>query len=149
MRHLTTLETQARLYLVAILQKLDRLILLGLVIVLINCDRKLDFLDHDDFLGLPCCTFALVFFVQKLTVILDLADRRHGIGRNLHQIEGPLAGNPQGLKWGHHAELRAGFVDHANFAGTDTIIGTDERFLRAFVVERWNRLPPWPVLGQR
>ena len=48
--HLASAETETRLDLVAALQELYGLVLLGLVVVLVDGDGELDFLDDDDLL---------------------------------------------------------------------------------------------------
>jgi hypothetical protein len=45
--------------------------------VLVHRDRKLDFLDDDDFLLLAGSAVTLVFLVKIFAVILDTADRRN------------------------------------------------------------------------
>ncbi len=77
MGHLATLEAQRSLDLVAFLQEAHSLVLLGLVVVLVHRDRKLDFLDDDDFLLLAGSAVTLVFLVKIFAVILDTADRRN------------------------------------------------------------------------
>lgn len=96
--HLAAAKTQAGFYLVAFGKEAKSMILLGLVVVLVESDRELHFLDDDHFLLLTRSVFALIFFVEEAAVILDAADRRNGIGRDLHQIESPLAGDLQRLK---------------------------------------------------
>ena len=80
MGHLAATETQRRLDLVAVMEKADRLVLLGLVVVLVHRDRELDFLDDDDLLLFARRPLALVFFVEEFAVILNAANRRHGVG---------------------------------------------------------------------
>jgi len=77
--HLAPTETQARLYFVAFGEKADRLILFGLVIVLVDGHRELDFLDGDDFLALARGALALFLFVEKTAIILNPANGRDGI----------------------------------------------------------------------
>ena len=50
MSHLAATEAQAGFHLVATEQEFDGLILLGLVVVFVDGDGELDFLDDDDFL---------------------------------------------------------------------------------------------------
>jgi hypothetical protein len=94
MRHLAALEAQAGLDLVAVAEEADSLVLLGLVVVLVDGDRELDLLDDNDLLLLARCAVALVLLVEVLTVVLDLADGRNGVGRDLDQVERLLAGTP-------------------------------------------------------
>ena len=64
--HLTAAKTQGRLHLVAVVEKPDGLIFLGLVVMLVDGDRELDFLDGDDLLLFARSPFALIFFVQDI-----------------------------------------------------------------------------------
>ena len=81
MRHLAAAEAQACLHLVPFREEAYRLILFGLVVVLVDGDGELHFLDDDDLLLFAGSALALVLFVQELAVVLDLADGRTGIGR--------------------------------------------------------------------
>src|ERR1700728_2202552 len=66
MCHLPAFKTQRGLYLVAFSQEPNRLVLLGLVVMLIDSHRKLHFLDHDDFLLLARGAIAFVLFIKEL-----------------------------------------------------------------------------------
>ncbi len=140
-RHLPPLEAQRRLHLVAFPQKADRLVLLGLVVVLIHGDGELPLFDNDDLLFFACGAVALILFVQKLAVVLDLADRRNGIRRDLDQIQRPLTGHLQRLKRCHDPQLFAVFVDNADLPRTDSFVGADKG-LCGTLINRWNRSPP-------
>ena len=67
-------------------EELDGLILLGLVVVLVDGDGELDFLDDDDFLLFLGSAFALFFLVEETAVVLDAADRGNRVWRYLHQV---------------------------------------------------------------
>ena len=136
MRHLAAFETEAGLYLVALGEEADGLVLLGLVVMLVDGDGELDFLNGDDLLLLAGGAVALVLLVEKLSVILDLANGRDSIGRDFDEVERALARNLQGIKWGHNAKLFTVFVDDADFASANAVIGADEGLLRAFVERR-------------
>jgi hypothetical protein len=126
MRHLAAFETQRRFDLVAFAEEAHCLVLFGLIIMLIDGDRKLDFLHNDDFLLLARSAVALVLLVQELSVVLDTADGRDGIGRNFYQVKAALTGDFQCLKWLQNTELVAFVVNDANFTGADLIVDTDE-----------------------
>ena len=127
MRHLAAAEAKARLHFVAFAQEADCLILLRLVVVFVNRNGELDFLDDDDLLLFARGTLALFFLVEITAVILDAADRRNRIGRNLNQIQSTLAGDLQRLKRGQDAELFAVFIDDTDFAGANPVVNTDKR----------------------
>ena len=131
--HLAAAEAEAGLHLVALVEEADGLILLGLVVVLVHRDRELDFLDDDDLLLFARRPLALVFFVEEFAVILNAANRRHGVGRNLHQIETALAGNLEGFKRWKNAELFSIFVNYANFTRAYPIVDADELFRRTLI----------------
>ena len=133
MGHLAAAEAQRRLDLVAVVQKADGLVLLGLVVVLVHCDGELDFLDDDDLLLFARRPLALVFFVEEFAVILNAANRWDGVGRNLHQIQTALAGDLEGFKRWKNAELFAIFVNYANFTRAYPIVDADKLFRRTFI----------------
>ena len=126
MSHLPAFEAQRCLYLVAFAKEAHSLIFLGLIIMLIDCDRKLHFFHDDDFLLLACSAVALVFFVQELSIVLDTADWRDGIGRNFYQVKATLTGDLQCLERLQNAQLISFVVDDANFTGTDLVVDADK-----------------------
>src|SRR6202034_2949850 len=99
------------------------------------------FLDGDDLLLLARSALALVLLVQELAIILNAADRRHCIRRNLNQIQRPLAGHLQGIERRHDAELLAILVNDADLAGANSFVSADKTFCGAFI-DRGNKLPP-------
>ena len=131
--HLASAETQARLHLVAFGQKADRLILLGLVIVLVDRHRELDFLDGDHFLALARGAFALFLLIEKAAIILNPANGRDGIGRNFNQVKAAFAGDSECLEGLKDAKLFAVFVDDADFARTNSVVDANEGLCRSFI----------------
>src|SRR5258708_31834368 len=146
MSHLPALEAQRGFHLVALAKKADSLVLLRLVVVLVDRDRELDLFDGDDLLLLARRPFALVLLIQILAVVLNLADRRNGVGRDLNQVERALPGHLQCFKRCHDAKLLAVFIDYADLAGADTFIGADKR-LRGTFINWWNKSPPQRVFS--
>ena len=98
---------------------------LNVVIVLVDLRPELDFLDLDDVLVPLRFAGALLLLVLVLPVIHDPADRRHGRGRDLHEVEPLLPGNRQGLRRGHDAELLARVVDDADFTNADAFVDAE------------------------
>jgi len=143
-RHLAAFEPQGGLNLVAFSKKPNGLVLLRLVVVLIYRYRELYLFDDDDLLLLTRGAVALVLFVKELPVVLNLADRRNGVGGDLYQIERALAGHLESVKGCHDAELFAIFVDDANLAGADAFVGADKRLGGTFI-NRWNKSPPQQI----
>ena len=78
-RHLPSAEAKAGLDFVAALQKLDSLILLGLIVMLVNGDGELDLLDDDHLLFFARGAFGLFLLVEEAAVVLDSADGWDGI----------------------------------------------------------------------
>lgn len=143
--HLAALETERCLDLVAIAEKADGLILLGLVVVFVYRDRELNLFDDDDLLLLAGGAVALVFLIEELAVVLNFADGGNGVGGYLYEIQRAFAGHLKGFERSHDAKLFAVLVDDANFAGADTFIGADERLGGTFI-NWWNRSPPQRAL---
>ena len=77
--HLASAEAEAGLDLVSALQKLDCLIFLGHVVVVIDGDGELHFLDDDDLLLFARGAFGLFLFVEEAAVVLDAADGWGGV----------------------------------------------------------------------
>ena len=96
-------------------------------IMRVNARAELDFLNRGCVLMLLGFLFLLGEFVAELAEIHDATDGRHGIGRNLHQINASLSGKQQRIVQGHHAELLSVKADDPDFAGTDFPVDPDER----------------------
>jgi hypothetical protein len=133
MRHLAAFETQRRLDLIAFAQEANRLVLLGLVIMLVDGHGKLNFLDHDHFLLLARRAVALVLLVKELPVILNAADGRLGRGRNFDQVQATLAGYLQSFKGRQNAELFTVFVNDADFTRANSVVNADKRLGRTLI----------------
>ena len=91
-RHLAAAEEDRRLHLVAVLEEALDVLLLELVVVLVDLRPELDFLDLDHLLVLLRLARPLLLLVLILAVVHDPADRRHGGGRDLHEVEALLLG---------------------------------------------------------
>jgi len=99
-----------------------------------GCRPKLHFLELRAAAALALLMSLFVLLIKKLAVVGDLANRRIGGGRNLHQVESTFAGHANRFEGLHHTELAAYFVNHANFARAD-----------AFVNARAVALPEIPI----
>jgi hypothetical protein len=131
--HLTAAETKARFYLVSLGEESDSLVLLGLVIVLVDGYRELNFLEGDDLLLFARCAFALFLLVEITAIILNSANRWDGSGRNLNQVEAPLTRDAERLKGLKDSKLLAIFVDDADFARANSIVDANEGLCRTFI----------------
>jgi hypothetical protein len=63
-----------------------------------------------------------LIFVQELAVVRDLADGGLGRGRDLDEIEAPLAGHLNGLARGQDAEGVFLLVDDPDLLGSDHLV---------------------------
>jgi len=125
-RHFAATEEDRGLYLVALLQKAQHVVLLELVVVLVDVDAELYFLDVDDLLVLLGRALLLLFFVKILAVILNTADRRVRGSRDFYQVKSSFTSNSERLKRLHDSKLGSVFVDHTDFAGANALIGADK-----------------------
>src|SRR5271168_2012722 len=108
--------------LVAVREKRDDAVLPNLVIVLGGGGPELHFLDVAAAVVLALLVVPLVFFVAELAEVHDLADRRHGCRRNLHQIQPRFPGLLHGLERLHDPELPAICVNPPDFTFPDAFI---------------------------
>jgi len=131
--HLTALEAQGGLYFVAFTEEANRLVFLGLVIMLIHGHGEFHFLDHDDFLLLARRAIALVLLVEELAVILNAADGWLGGGRNFYQVEATLAGYFKSFEGRQNSELFTVFVDDADFTRANSVVDADKRLGRTLI----------------
>lgn len=133
MRHFTAAKEDRGFYLVALFEEAQHVVLFELVIVLVHVDAELYFLDVDDFLVLLGRALLLLFFIKKLAVILNAADGRVSGSRDLYQVKSSFTGNFERLKGLHDAKLRSVFVDHADFAGANTLISANKALVDTFL----------------
>jgi hypothetical protein len=91
--------------------------------VVVDHRPELDLLDLDDLLLFA--GFGLLFLLLEpvLAVIQKLADRWHGVGRNLDQVEIGLGGLGERVCDGDGSEVRTVLVDQVNLANADVFIG--------------------------
>src|SRR3954451_17426294 len=133
MRHLASPEEDGGLYLVALFQEAQHVVLFELVIVLVDVDAELHFLEGDHLLVLLRGPLLLFFFVEELAVILNAADRRIRGSRDLYQVKTTLAGNFEGFKGLHYTKLSTVLIYHTDFAGANTLIGANSTAAKTFV----------------
>jgi hypothetical protein len=131
--HLTAAEAQASLDLVALGEEANRLILLGLVVVIVHGDGELALLDRDHLLLLLGGAITLFLLVEEAPIVLNAADRGNRVGRDLNQIQAAFTGNPQRLKRRKNSKLFAVFVDDADFARTNFLVDADKGLGRTFI----------------
>ena len=131
--HLASTEEDRGLYLVALVQEAQHVILLELVIMFIDVDAELHFLDGDDLLVLLGRALLLLFLVEKLAIVLNAANRRVGGSGNLYQVKATFTGDFERFKRLHDAELGTVLVDNADFAGANALISADKTLVDTFL----------------
>ena len=105
MGHLASAKAQRNFDLVAFFEELDQLAELDLVVALVGARAELDLLDLDLLLLELGLVRLLLLTVAEFAVIHELADRRLGKRRNLHQIDLSLFRQPQRLGDRHDSKL--------------------------------------------
>ena len=128
-RHFAAAEEDGCLHLVAIFEEANHVIFFGLVVVIVDVDAELHFLDDDPCLFLLGLAVLLFLLVEKLAVIHNAADRRLRRRRNLNQVEPFLFCELERLEGWNDAELLAQIIDYTNFASPDALIGANEAFI--------------------
>ena len=89
------------------------------VVVIVSAGAKLHFLDRDRYLLLLRFVGLLLRFVLKLSEVNDPANRRLGIGSDLHEIKPLLPGGAHRIAHVHDAQLlsflpNCAYLGHAN-----------------------------------
>ena len=107
---------------IAGLQKAQRVVDLGIKIVLVDVQGELYLLELDDALILFRFFFALLLIEPVFAVIHDLAHRRRRLRRDLDEIKVSLRGDPERFGTGHDAQLFAAVGDHADLAIPDLFV---------------------------
>ena len=120
--HLSAAETDGNLAAVTFSQELLSIALLDIEVIHINAGRHTDFLDLHHTLVLTGFLLALGLLEAELAVVHDLADRGHGIGRDLDQVQVLLLGDAQSFQRGHNAQLFTGLRDQSNLLVADFFI---------------------------
>src|SRR5690606_13055994 len=121
-RVLAPAEEDCRLDLVTLSQEAFDVLLLELIVVFVNLRPELDLLHQNHLLVLLCRPRALLLLVLELAEVHDPAHGRDGRRRNFDEVESLGARQLQGLRRRHDAELRASFVNHADFTHTDPFV---------------------------
>jgi hypothetical protein len=91
--------------------------------VIVDHGPELDLLDLDDLLLFAGFGLFLLLLEAVLAVIQDFADRRHGVRRNLDQIETGLGGLGQSVCDGDGSEVGAVRADQMNLFDADVLVG--------------------------
>src|ERR1700691_190857 len=127
--HFAAPEKYRGLYLVSSIEKAEHMIFLGLVIMVVHIDAELDLFYGDRLLMLLGFTFFLFLLVEILPVVHDAAHGRLRGGRNLNQIQVLAAGQLESFEGRHYADLFTFVSDHANFTGSNAVVGSNKTFV--------------------
>ena len=122
MGHLTAAEADRDFDAVAVGDELLGVLELRVEVTDINTGRHPDLLDLHHVLILPGFLFLLALLEAELSVVHQLAHRRHSLGRDLDQIQALLVGDFQRLCGGHDTELLALRADQPDLLVVDVLI---------------------------
>src|SRR5215472_6193919 len=128
-RHFAAAEENRCLNLIALAQKTQHVVLLGLIVVIVHVDAELHFLDRDRLLVLFGLALFLLLLIEVLPIIHDAANRRLRCGGNLYQVEVTFAGHLERFIRRQDTDLLAFVVDHADFARPNTLICADKSLI--------------------
>ena len=129
MTHFTSLESHANLDLVAILEKAESMVQLGLKIVVADAARELDFLDFDRLLLLFRFLFTLILLKSEFPVIHDSAHGRRRLRRDHDKIKTLVNGQILRGIDGYDPELLSVLADKSYLRNGDFLI--DQMFFFA------------------
>jgi hypothetical protein len=90
--------------------------------VVVDHRAELDLLNLDDLLFLAGLGLLFLLLEPVFAIVQDLADRRHGVGRNLDQIETGLRGLGQRVCDRDGSEVGTVLVDQVNLANANIFI---------------------------
>ena len=146
-RHLAAAEAHADLHAVALFEELDGVFHFGVQIVGVNTGGHTDLLDLHHALVFAGFLFFLHLIEAEFAIVHDLADRGHGVGRDLDQIEILLGCQLQRSLAGHDAQLGAIRTDDTEFLVLDIFVElmgklSDEKHLQK---KQQKRMPTAPA----
>ena len=121
----TASEEHGHLAAIAILEERADVLEFGLVVMFVRLGTHLDFLDLHDSLTLFRVLLLFLLLVLELAVVHDAADRRRGVGRNLHQVTANFAGHGNGLIALQNTQLFPFRADDTHFPGVNQLITTN------------------------
>ena len=117
-------ELDPGLHLVALGEKLARVLRLEVEVVVFDPRPHLHFLELHLVLLLPSLACLPLLLVAELPVVHDPAHRRVRHGRDLDEVELEATGHPQRLGNGFDPELVAVGTDQADLTGPDAVVDT-------------------------
>ena len=121
-RHFAAAMENHGAHFMALSQETDDLVLTDLVIVLRGGRPKFDFFKLRATAALALLMRLFILLVKEFAVVGDLANRRIGGGRNLHQIESPFARHTNRFVRLHHSKLGTLLINHPDFARPNPLI---------------------------
>ncbi len=137
--HLTALKLQLQAHLVSFSEELLGMKNLDEVIVRIDPDSELEFLELAALLSLGSLLLLLLLFVLVLAVIDNFTYGRIRAGGNFDKIQSAIFRGTNGLPRGHDSHLLAGLsVNHTHFWCPDTVVDTGLICKAASAIEAWS-----------
>ena len=122
-RHLTALEAQSELNLVAFLQEVAGAVHLDLKIVIAYANGvDIDLLKATGARGCARFVFLLLLLIAPFAIIHDSANRRAGRGSYLNQVETCLARHAQRIVRGNDPNLLLLVIDQADRGNPDLLV---------------------------
>ena len=122
MAHFTTAEAQYYLDLVAVSQKSDGVLHLGLEIVGLDTAGKLDFLDLDHVLFFLCFFFSLLLLETVFAEVDHFAYRGLSARRDKHQVKSLIVRDAECSLGTHDPELVSGGAYDSDFFEADVFV---------------------------
>jgi len=147
-RHFAATMKDHGFYFMTLAQEANDLVLAHLIIVLGGGGPKFHFFNMGTLLIFLGFVRFLALLVEKFSVIHDFADRRDGVGRNLHNIQTHLARLFHRVEEGHNAQLISLIVNHTEFASAYSLVDPEPRGTTTFCDKptSWTRFRrPSPV----
>lgn len=138
--HFATAEQDRKLNFIPGVEELGRLSPFRLEVVVVDLRPDANFFQLDDVLIPTRLALLAALLVPVLAVIHQPADRRHGVGCYLDEVEPSLTRHLERIKGRNDANLLALFVNEPNLANADALVDAGLDGSR-------NSLPPKPLYG--
>lgn len=131
MGHLSSLQDDADVDLVAVIKEIDGMLGFGAQVMLADRDVELDLLQLGRLGVLPLGPIGFLLLEAILSVIEYLADRRIGLGGDAEEVERIAGGQLIGLAGAHSSQVVAIRSDDDDFRVTDVFVDGVEPLLGA------------------
>lgn len=122
MAHFTSAEAKHYLDLVSVSEEAQRMLYLGIKIMLLNTTGELNLLQLDGGLFLFCFFFLLFALKPELAVVKYTADRRLRLSGHKHKVKPTVVRYPESGIRAHDTELLAVLVEKSDFLESNRLI---------------------------